>query len=574
MGSNSPTYTTSVAGSYTIKVTNSNGCSFTSSASPVVISSSTAPLAAGTYLIPFMGCSGFDKISSAVNYINAYGISGSGGVIFAIAPGYMETAPAGGYAITATGTSTNPISFQRNGAGNQPVITAGLQVAGSNNDGIFKIIGGDYISIRDLRLAENPGNTVTAVGSTNTMTEWGIALLYATTSNGPNNNLVQGDSISLNKNYPNSFGIYSNLRHSPTVVATSADISNTSGGQNKVYGNSISNVNTPVFFLSAGTSMSPGNDIGGSSAATANSITNWGSNAAPNTAGSFFSVPTTVSGIYAANQTGLNISWNSISSAASINAGAAGLHGILSDFVAAAPAGSFANTIGNNSITLSSSATTGALEGISQANSVSSGAVASFTLNMVNNSISCTLNGASSAQNINAIVNAFPAGILNISDNIIRGNSSSASTGGFTGILNSGAVSTTININNNQFGDAATDAVNFSAATNGAVTGIANNAAAASASLSVNNNSFTRFVTYRDRYGKPPVHIKYRGGGYAEYQQQCYYEYKQQQQRGFHRYLGNCGRHQQSDKHQYIYRLEPWRRPDDHDRSKRWQQPM
>lgn len=493
VGATSSTYTTGTAGSYTVSVTNSNGC-ITTSAPPIVITNTGAALAAGTYPIPGTSCGTFDKVSSAVNYINTWGVAGA--VIFDIAPGYTETAPAGGYAITATGTAANTITFRRAGAGNNPVITAGLQTAGSNNDAIFKIIGGDYITIRNLTLKENSGNTVTATGATNTMTEWGVAMLYATTTNGPSNNTIEADSISLNKNYPNSFGIYSNLRHSAAAVGTNADITNTSGGSNKIYSNAISNVNNPIVLVGAGAAMTPSNDIGGSSSATANSISDWGSNTANSGASAFYGVVPAITGIYTANQVSLNISWNSIGNATAVNAGAAGFRGIYSDFVGTAPSGTFTNTISNNSIQLNSSSTGAgdAFEGIRQGNTVGSAAVAGITNNITNNSIGMILAGAASATTTTVISNAFPSGILNISNNIIKGNTSTATTGGFTGIVNSAAVATTITISNNQFGDVSTDAISFSAANSGTVSGISNTGAGAAAVLSVNNNSFTRFV--------------------------------------------------------------------------------
>jgi len=491
VGATASTYVTNVAGSYTVKVTNSNGCSTTSTA--VVITGSAPPLAAGTYVIPGTGCNGFDKIASAVNYINAHGIAGA--VIFNITPGYTETAPAGGFAITATGTAANTIKFQKNGAGANPVITAGLQAAGTNNDGIFKIIGGDYITIRDLTLQENSGNTVTAAGASNTMTEWGFALLYASTTDGPNHDTIQNNSISLNKNYPNSFGIYSNLRHNATAVATNADITNTSGGSNKIYSNVISNVNNPLLLIGAGAAnLTPGNDIGGTSAATSNTITDWGSNTVNSGNGTFFGVPADMNGIYAANQSGLNISWNNITSATGVNAGAAALRGICTDFTGTAPSGTFTDSVTNNAVTLSSAATAGTFEAIKQLNTVGSAAVTGATININNNTISSDLSGAASAVTITGIANAFPAGVLNISNNILKGNTSTATTGGFTGITNTGAVATTININNNQFGDAATNAVTFGVATNGAVQGILNTGGGVGSVLSVNGNSFTKFV--------------------------------------------------------------------------------
>ncbi len=493
VGANSPVYTTNVTGSYTVVVTNSNGCTKTLG-TPVVITGTGAALAAGTYIIPGTGCGSFDKISSAVNYINTYGVAGA--VIFNIAPAYTETAPVGGFAITATGTAVNTIIFQRNGAGANPVITAGLQVAGNNNDAVFKIIGGDYITIRDLTIKENAGNTVTAAGAANTMTEWGVALLYATAANGPNNNTILNDSISLNKAYPNSFGIYSNMRHGPVTLTTNLDLATATGGQNKIYGNAISNVNNPIWFI-GGTSIlnTAGNDIGGSSAATANTITDWGTNTGNSGAAAFFSVPSTISGIYAANQASLNISWNNLTSATAVNAGVTGFRGILTDFITNAAGGNYTNSISNNTIVLNSAATTGAFEAIAQANgSGFATAIPNMTINITNNTIGMILTGAASGSIVTGISNLFPSGVLNISNNIIKGNTSTATTGGFTGISNTAAVATAINLNNNQFGDVATDAITFSAATNGTVRAISNSGAGAAAVLSVNGNTFTRFV--------------------------------------------------------------------------------
>ena len=490
-GANAVTYATNVAGSYTVTVTNSNGCSTTSSV-PVVITTTGGALAGGTYNIPSAACNGFDKISTAVTYINTHGIAGP--VIFAITPAYAEIAPVGGYAITATGTSTNTITFQRNGAGANPVITAGLQTAGSNSDGIFKIIGGDYITIENLTLQENTNNIVTTAGITNTMTEWGIALLYANTTNGPNNNTIQNNTISLNKAYPNSFAVYSNMRHAAGTPGTGGDITNTTGGSNKVYGNAISNVNNPIAFIGSALGMPPGNDIGGSSALTANTITNWGSNTGNSGSSSFYSTNGSVTGIYAVNQTSLNISWNSLTSAVGINVGAAGFRGINIDFMGIAPIGTFTNTVSNNTLVLNSAGTTGAFEAITSSNTFGSGAVAGVTINLENNTISSALTGVASSSVLTGIANAFPAGVLSISGNILKANTSTATTAGFLGISNTGAVSSTININNNQFGDAGANAITFSAATNGAVQAISNSGAAVAANLSITGNTFTKFV--------------------------------------------------------------------------------
>ena len=114
-----------------------------------------------------------------------------------------ETAPAGGYSITAQGNATNTITIE----GVTSTITANAALtAGALNDAVFKLVGADYVTIRSFTMLENTGNTITAA-ATNTMTEWGIALLYATTTNGAQNNTLQGNTIDLNRTYQNTFGI-------------------------------------------------------------------------------------------------------------------------------------------------------------------------------------------------------------------------------------------------------------------------------------------------------------------------------------------------------------------------------
>lgn len=71
----------------------------------------------------------------------------AGGRTYNVCAGFTETAPAGGYSITATGASAaNPVVFVKSGAGANPTITASAALtAGALNDAIFKIIGADNI---------------------------------------------------------------------------------------------------------------------------------------------------------------------------------------------------------------------------------------------------------------------------------------------------------------------------------------------------------------------------------------------------------------------------------------------
>lgn len=102
-----------------------------------------------------------------------------------------ETALVGGYTITASGTATNTILIKGTGA----TITAPTTlVPGSLTDAIIKIIGGDFITIEGFSLKENTANSVTA-GATNNMTEFGVALFYATATNGAQNNTILNNTI-------------------------------------------------------------------------------------------------------------------------------------------------------------------------------------------------------------------------------------------------------------------------------------------------------------------------------------------------------------------------------------------
>ena len=76
----------------------------------------------GTQTIP----GDYASIALAITSLNSQGV-GTGGVTFNITADYTETltSPTAGYITTLTGSSTNPIVFQRSGSGGNPIITAG-----------------------------------------------------------------------------------------------------------------------------------------------------------------------------------------------------------------------------------------------------------------------------------------------------------------------------------------------------------------------------------------------------------------------------------------------------------------
>ena len=187
--------------------------------------------------------------------LNTNGV-GAGGVTFVVADGCTETAPAGGYTITnPTGNGAgNPIVFRRATATEtRPAFTANAALtSGSLTDAIFKIVGTDNVTIDGFSMSENAANTTTAAG-TNNMTEFGVALFYATTTNGSQNVTIQNCIIDLDRTYQNTFGVYSNSTHSTTSISTTASATTTDGGNSglKLYGNSLTDVNIGIVVVGA-----------------------------------------------------------------------------------------------------------------------------------------------------------------------------------------------------------------------------------------------------------------------------------------------------------------------------------
>ncbi|MDI1255676.1 MAG: hypothetical protein PSV16_06210, partial [Flavobacterium sp.] len=487
----------------------------------------TGALPVGNYAIP--GC--FANVQAAVTYINANGVTGTGTVQFDIAAGGSETAPAGGISITATGTATTAIKFVK-AAGAAYTITAPTpQASGILADALIKIIGGDYITIDGLTLLENAANTTTAVG-TNNMTEFGVALFYATTTNGAQNNTIQNCIITLNRTYLNTFGIYSSSRTSATAVTTAAEATTTAGSNsnNKIYSNAISNVNYGIVFIgtSSAAAFDTGNDIGGNSSTTGNILTNWGGGAA-------LSSYTNLTGnnycIFSNHQINDNISYNTITSATLAQAVTAG--GILKNYSVTSPtSGTITTTINNNTVTVinnSTGTTTGGIIGVN--NQGLTPLLSTATMSMNNNTVqNCVLGGSTSTtagitaianlslpgtMNItgnsvinNAITattattginlgisNSGAAGTVNLNTNIVRSLASTSTSGQIQGIVNTGAVVTALNINNNQFGNATSGFFSTSTATSGSLFGISTSSGASTCALSIQTNDF-RGITY------------------------------------------------------------------------------
>ena len=142
----------------------------------------------------------FTSLAGAITAIN--GLTITGPVVATAATG-SETAPVGGYVITKTGTITNTITIQGNGAANTIVTASGGQASGVKTDAVFKIVGADYITLQNMRIQENAANTTTAV-LTNNMTEFGVGIFLTSATDGAQNNTIQNCIISMSSTYQNA----------------------------------------------------------------------------------------------------------------------------------------------------------------------------------------------------------------------------------------------------------------------------------------------------------------------------------------------------------------------------------
>ena len=376
-----------------------------------IISNHVAAQLSGTYNIP----GDYASLAFAIADLNTQGV-GPGGVTLNLLSGNPETAPAGGYVIGNTGSqvlttssNANPVIIQGNG---NTLTASALHIAGDLNDAIFKIIGADWVTLRDFVMLENPANTIN-IAASNNMTEWGVALLYVTTTDGAQNNTVKGNTIDLDRTYSNTFGIYSNSTHSPLAPTIAASATTPAGSNSglKFYANMITDVNQGIVVVgpTAAADHNDGLEIGATSL-NANTISNYGTSG---TFSAYANLPATVNGILIRNTKNFNVSFNSVSSS---NGGttSGNLYGIYIPTFANAPAGTFTNAINNNIISIRSAVPAGTMNGILLESATAS---ATSTLNLNNNDFNTITHTVPASGFIALISNAGSPFILNIQNN-------------------------------------------------------------------------------------------------------------------------------------------------------------
>jgi hypothetical protein len=408
----------------------------------------------GTYTIDASlpaACPNFISFASAITYVNVNGVSGN--VVFNIAAGYVETAPSGGLILDQCALSAGfksgaaqTITFQKNGAGTNPKITA--QVGTGATDLVFGLKGADYVTIDGIDIQEAAGNTTSI-----SMMEFGYYLYPCSGTDGAQNNTIKNCKVTLDKsntNLPAGIAIHNN---GVVVSAASGTDSN-----NKIYSNQIINSYYGIYCLGFA-SNSPyafydqGNEIGNTG--LGNTITNFGSGTAN---------ASVAAGVYAKYNNNIIIRNNIINSTgATPNVNS--IRGIFVDQAMHAN-----TTIENNTITVGFAAVAASSNNVVAIQNLSGGRKNRLdgivnTININSNTITgCTYpaNGSSyyysiwNAADLDALAaDSLSANTVNINNNTINGNTSSANTlntngdYGYIHIFNQWAVNT-LNINGNK----------------------------------------------------------------------------------------------------------------------------
>jgi hypothetical protein len=384
----------------------------------------------------------YASVSAAISALNSSGV-GTGGVTFNIAASYTETITAT-LSVTATGTSANPIVFQKSGAGANPKISSYTGGTGTPNsaiqDGIWNFVGSDYVTINGIDLAENIANT------TNPATmEYGFAFYKNGPADGCQNNTIQNCIITLNRMnnavgsmFSGSSGIavinatVSNANSNIVVLAESGSNSN-----NKFYSNTIYNCNNAIVLNGFAAPLpytlgDQNNDIGGASPSTGNILINFGgAPAAVNAA----------SGVTIKDQWNFNVSYNTLNN----NNGSGANHINVLRGIWVTSSNGANGSINNNTITLKGAGTVQISPIENNAGSSGVGNTISISNNAITN---CTYTNATSGLYYGIYNTAIPENLI-IRNNTFTNNSTAANSGSYYTIYNTGGGATSCVINKN-----------------------------------------------------------------------------------------------------------------------------
>jgi hypothetical protein len=218
----------------------------------------------------------YPTLAVLVDSLNNQGV-GTGGVIVDV--NANQTAPVGGYRLGSTilnaSTST---SKQVTIRGNGNTITAYVGTS-TTADGMFYIQGTDWVTIRNLKLAESTANTTAT-----TRMEWGISLVKLSGTapfDGCQNVTIDGCTITLEKTYNLTIGIRAahTQAASTTVLGTTGLTLASTNSYNVFTSNTLTGMTRGISLIgiNSATAYDRDNKIGGTTAASGNTISVGGS---------------------------------------------------------------------------------------------------------------------------------------------------------------------------------------------------------------------------------------------------------------------------------------------------------
>ncbi len=426
----------------------------------------------------------YTSLANAITALNTVTAISGGPVTLTCAAAGAENAPVGGFSISYTAATTSANYFVLNGNGS--TITAATQTAGANNDAIFKIIGSDYLTLQNFTMLEKSTNTTSTLASNN-MTEFGVALFYASTTNGAKNNTIKDCTIDLTRTYTNTFGIYSNSTSTATALTTTSSPTAATGNNSglSIIGNTITDVNVGILVLgpTAAAAHNDGLIIGGS-VANANTISNYGTGAQ---ATSYANVTGTINGIVIRNTKNFDVSNNNITSSAGAVT-VSTLRGIFVTSFSNAPTGTITNKINNNTLSVRTGNTSGAVEGILLESTTGN---ATTTLEVKSNNFTTFGHTVASSGAVNFIKNQTAVLSHDISDNTFTA-LALTNTGAVTFIDDAQSIPNggSMTISDNRI------VTSFSkTSSSGNVTFFSSNASSVTGStLTINNNNFSNIT--------------------------------------------------------------------------------
>ncbi|MFZ4542591.1 MAG: hypothetical protein ACOYOA_00970 [Saprospiraceae bacterium] len=282
----------------------------------------------------------YATLAAAVTALNTSGVSAA----TTIEVSGAQTAPAGGYVINtfAGASAVNTVTIKAIGS---VAITAAVGTT-TTTDGIIKLNGCDFVTIDGFTIQESAANTTPT-----TRMEWGIAMVAPTNTDGVQNCAIKNCTISLTRGYACT-AIYARQHTSTSVTAVAPTSTAGAHSNNTIVNNTIIECVTGIFLH--GHSAFPGqNNKVGDTAGTGNNIT-VGDNA---------TLANTARGIILSGQQLCAVRYNLVNSAAA-PIPSTSIFGIwmASSGLDGGTASSY--TVSNNTVSLSTSTTTGSLHAI------------------------------------------------------------------------------------------------------------------------------------------------------------------------------------------------------------------